>query len=241
MFFMILGQQNYALLFSLVALSGILVTVGGVMHFNLYKPGFDWFESGYLQSYKLKNLTYVRIFEAALGLGSIYAIRNFPANLKIMPEYLAILMAQFMWNWYFELEMRLGNSKSECGLFDLRVEFVGDMLRAIMFSFILSIYTRYEKVYRVPALYITSITDFVQDIQCRYTFRRFLVTKFPKEIESFDELVNLLDQGTSSLFRSGLVPEILEERFSLYMKTKSFRTLKKIIKIADEVEALGFG
>lgn len=153
------------------------------------------------------------------------------------------MLVQFIFNWFFEAEIYHSGRKDtpECLAFKLRTEFVGDMLRATIFSIILSLNTRYEKTHRVPSLYISSLTDFSQDAQCRAVFRNYLKKKFPEDLPSYEASLLKIDTGKVAPFSSNaVIPPAIEERFQAYRKTKSFSTLRTIIIEAEEVEACGF-
>lgn len=75
MVFKILSSQKYSMLFAFCAFLIIFFSLDGTQHFNLTKPGLDWFDFAYLNTYRYQNLTYLRITEALLGLISIYFVR----------------------------------------------------------------------------------------------------------------------------------------------------------------------
>ena len=169
--------------------------------------------------------------------------------MRLFTEYAALIAMTFLWNWYYELGSSFSALDSihpdltnACSLFNIRVDFLGDMVRSSSYSFILRYFCKYEKVTRVPVEYITHFQEFIKDLKCLEYFHKYLTHTNNEHLESV--LTNFILEISGDIVNHRQsevihVPQELEAVFQTFKKTRSFRTLKSQLRIASEVEALG--
>ena len=155
----------------------------------------------------------------------------------------------FVWNWYFELGSSLTafgiiriDLTNACSLFQIRVDFLGDMIRSTCFSVILRYFCKYEKISRVPVEYVTLFQEFIKDFKCCSYFHKFLEYEGKQDLEPIltefilDVTIPITEVRETEVI---IVPAQLESAFERFKKTRSFWMLRQELRIASEVEALG--
>ena len=95
---------------ALVVLSLLLITCfiysfGRTL--NAEKPGFDWFDPEFENYYKVETVTLIRMTECSCLVLLMYCMLNFPEELKVIEEYRAITVVNFVMGWLFDLRRQL--------------------------------------------------------------------------------------------------------------------------------------
>ena len=137
-------------------------------------------------------------------------------------------------------DLGTGGFDNACSLFQIRADYLYDMIRSVIFSLILWYFSDYKETPRVPLRYVGQLQDFLNDDKCRMYFNKYLkhkgISELITETERINEEVLSLSQDRSILqFSSNL-----QQAFEDYQTTRSFKTLEDEIKIFGEVEALGY-
>ena len=135
---------------------------------------------------------------------------------------------------------RFSNART---LFQIRVDYLYNILRTIAFGVTCWRFSDYEPEIRVPPELATQLVEFVKDIRCQCYFRLF-IKKQPDCEDRADELEQLLLGAVSVQNQINSVPKAprkLEAVFAKYLRTKSFKQLMTELVIAHEVSALGRG
>ena len=235
----IMTDQKRVLVFAVVyCLIVFCAFYGDGRFFILYKPNLDWYFKELKGRVMFTNITILRVLELMTGLGALITVRTFPKDLRITEEYFVLLLIGIIFGWLYEVQPRLENKEDNgwtcLPVLYLRVEGLIDISRSLVFSLILSYYTRYKKQNHVPYNRIFFLEEFSKDLYCQIYFRKYL-----KSLNRGMEVVY-----TEELIRYGQEEEFsysdeLIRHFNKFKQTKSFAHLSHSRLECDIVDAMG--
>lgn len=219
------------------------------MGISINKPAMDVYIPSLTKHFWIRNMTNLRIIEAASTLLGIYLVRYFPDDLKINQEYMLIVGANFFFNWYFEvrrtstpyIQSSRSNTVSEaCGLLNMRPEFAMDLLRSALFPLFLFYYTNLEAEERIPPDRMHVLLEFMHDRQCERAFRHYLRETDPDSIDNLDDMLRSLLEDTQGGRDRSFCNSGIESNFKLFKKTRSYFTLHRKRTEQAIVDGLGY-
>ena len=130
-------------------------------------------------------------------------------------------------------------------LFQIRVDYLYNILRALTFSFISWSFSKYKREFRVPPELANLLVEFIKDEKSQVCFALYVRTlpngtALVEQINDLIKEVLVIENSSQSCHRSlPLAPPDLEKVFIIYKQTKSFAQLVKEVTIAHEVDAIG--
>ena len=121
------------------------------------------------------------------------------------------------------------------------MDFLGDMIRSMAYSVAIFWFARTKTQQRLPCVYINNLELFLQDIECKRLFRKYLISRggHAKMLDLTASMMETSMEGTED-FLASEDNSRLHSHFQEFQQTKSFKYLAREIQIAEQVEALSF-
>ena len=141
---------------------------------------------------------------------------------------------------YFESEKIAEEPKELCiPLFQIRTEFMVDILRSTFFSVILGFFSkpRRKPKMQVPSYNMHELSDFSADVECQVHFMKYLKAKDQQLLSDYSSSLSGLETDESMI--SEVFSKQVQLAFRSYCKTVSFQTLFNIRLENDRVAELG--